>query len=120
MAQEYYSFMMNRFFETLFIQLMANKDTTIVLSDEEMEQFVKVTKKKKKKQEEEKKQHLARVYFRLRHGSHPRYGRYMCNQCNTEVAPGNWRRGGDGDDGDCYYWCDQCSEKIKYGGWMQY
>ena len=24
MAQEYYSFMMNRFFETLFIQLMAN------------------------------------------------------------------------------------------------
>ena len=29
MAQEYYSFMMNRFFETLFIQLMANKYNTL-------------------------------------------------------------------------------------------
>ena len=94
-----------------------DKDTTIVLSDEEVEQFVTVTKKKRKKQEEEKKQHLARIYFRLRHGSNPRYGRYMCNQCETEVATGNWRRGGDGDN---YYWCDQCSENIKYGGWMQY
>ena len=28
MAQEYYSFMMNRFFETLFIQLMANVQVT--------------------------------------------------------------------------------------------
>ena len=29
MAQEYYSFMMNRFFETLFIQLMASKHASI-------------------------------------------------------------------------------------------
>ena len=28
MAQEYYSFMMNRFFETLFIQLMASEHCT--------------------------------------------------------------------------------------------
>ena len=40
-----------------------DKGTTIVLSDEEMEQFVTVTKGKRKKQKEEKKsQHLSAVY----------------------------------------------------------
>ena len=31
MAQEYYSFMMNRFFETLFIQLMASVRFVLIL-----------------------------------------------------------------------------------------
>ena len=64
-----------------------DKDTTIVLSDEEMEQFVTETKKKRKKQEEEKKiYHPSSEYCDLMEQTKiTRTGRflyYKCRICN--------------------------------------